>query len=92
MKTNITHIVHEVILESPLGAKTIAQAVGKPYSTLMREMNPHDSGAKLGIETLLRIMKVTGNVMPLEQMAREMGYSLQEVSERGCTSVESTLH
>ncbi len=69
--------IHELVLESPLGAKNIAQAVGKPYSTLLREVNPYDVGAKLGAETLLSIMKVTGNAAPLHHMASEMGFKLE---------------
>lgn len=56
--------VHDLVLESGLGAKNIAAAVGKPYSTLLREVNPFDDGAKLGAETLVDIMRVTGNIQP----------------------------
>lgn len=67
------------------GAKAIAQAVGKPYSTLLREVNPYDTGAKLGAETLMHIMKTTGNVTPLEKMALEMGYRLEPAEGMGST-------
>ncbi len=77
MNTTFINTVHDLVLESPIGAKAIAQAVGKPYSTLLREVNPYDAGAKLGAETLLSIMKITGNVAPLKQMASEMGYRLE---------------
>ena len=69
--------IHEMVLENPMRARNIAQAVGKPYSTLLREVNPYDSGAKLGAETLLSIMKVTGDVSPLEYMARELGCRIE---------------
>ena len=69
--------VHDLILESKLGAKKIAAAVGKPYSTLLREVNPYDEGAKLGAETFVEIMKVTGDVGPLRDIAREFGYELR---------------
>ena len=72
--------IHELVLDSPLGARQIAQAVGKPYSTLLREVNPYDAGAKLGAETLLKIMKITGNVAPLKLMADEMGFRLEPVA------------
>lgn len=77
MNSSFINTVHDLVLESPIGAKAIAQAVGKPYSTLLREVNPYDAGAKLGAETLLSIMKITGNVTPLKQMAMEMGYKLE---------------
>ena len=69
MSNDLITTVHALVLESPIGAKAIAQAVGKPYSTLLREVNPYDTGAKLGAETLMHIMKTTGNVTPLEKMA-----------------------
>ena len=62
--------VHDPVLENGLGAKNIAAAVGKPYSTLLREVNPFDDGAKLGAETLVDIMKVTGNIL-LEHIAEQ---------------------
>ena len=68
MSNDLITTVHDLVLESPIGAKAIAQAVGKPYSTLLREVNPYDTGAKLGAETLMHIMKTTGNVTPLEKM------------------------
>lgn len=81
MNNTLVNSVHDLVLESPLGAKNIAQAVGKPYSTLLREVNPYDAGAKLGAETLMTIMKITGNVSPLMLMAKEMGYSLEPSTE-----------
>ena len=82
MSNDLITTVHDLVRESPIGAKAIAQAVGKPYSTLLREVNPYDTGAKLGAETLMHIMKTTGNVTPLEKMALEMGYRLEPVGER----------
>lgn len=72
----LTRIVHTSILESPIPAKVIAKKIGKPYSTLLREVNPYDEGAKLGVETLLQILKITGDTAPLEYMAAELGMEL----------------
>lgn len=83
MSNDLITTVHDLVLESPIGAKAIAQAVGKPYSTLLREVNPYDTGAKLGAETLMHIMKTTGNVTPLEKMALEMGYRLEPAERHG---------
>ena len=47
------------------------------YPALMREVNPYDRGAKLGADTLLRIMEVSRDVRPLEYMARLMGMRLE---------------
>ena len=72
----LTRIVHTSILESPIPAKIIAKKIGKPYSTLLREVNPYDEGAKLGVETLLQILKITGDTRPLEYIASELGLEL----------------
>ncbi|MCT4534551.1 phage regulatory CII family protein [Halodesulfovibrio sp.] len=76
MRSELTKIVHELVLNSPIPAKALAKEIGKPYSTLLREVNPYDAGAKLGVETLMDIMKKTGNVEPLEYIAQEMGFAI----------------
>ena len=81
MSTSFSQSIHNLVLESPLGAKAIAQSIGKPYSTLLREVNPYDAGAKLGAETLLNLMKITGNVEPLQHMAQEMGFRLEPAQQ-----------
>jgi hypothetical protein len=72
----LTRIVHTSILESPIPAKVIAKKINKPYSTLLREVNPYDEGAKLGVETFLDILKITGDTAPLEYIANELGLEL----------------
>ncbi len=73
---NVIKVVQDAVLEGPLPAKVVAQEIGKPYSTLLRELNPFDENAKLGVETLIKIMKVTRSVEPLRFMAEELGYVL----------------
>ncbi len=73
---NVTKVVQDCILDSGIQAKLVAEKINKPYSTLMREINPFDASAKLGAETLLEIMKVTSDIRPLQFMATEMGYNL----------------
>jgi hypothetical protein len=72
----ITRIVQESVLDGPLPAKVIAKEIGKPYSTMLREINPYDTYGKLGVETCLHIMQVTGNIEPLRYMAEQLGYEL----------------
>ena len=86
MANDLITTVHDLVLESPIGAQAFAQAVGKPYSTLLREVNPYDTGAKLGAETLMHIMKTTGNISPLEKMASEMGYRLEPNKKGGASA------
>ncbi|MFV0346961.1 MAG: phage regulatory CII family protein [Halodesulfovibrio sp.] len=76
MLTDLSRIVHQVVLNSHVPAKALAKEVGKSYSTLLREVNPYDTGAKLGVETLMEIMRQTGNVDPLIYMARQFGFDL----------------
>lgn len=81
MISDLTKIVHGVVLGSPKPAKALALDVGKPYSTLLREINPYDGGAKLGADTLLAIMKETKNVEPLQYMAEQLGYKLERTQK-----------
>ena len=76
MVSELSSLIHNLVLDNPVPAKDLAKAIGKPYSTLLREVNPYDAGAKLGAETLLQIMIQTGDTKPLEYMAGKLGYSL----------------
>lgn len=73
MKTSLTKQMQSVVLAGDMPAKEVAMCIDKPYPTLMRELNPYDDGAKLGAETMLEIMKVTGDIRMLHYLAREMG-------------------
>ncbi|MCJ2164833.1 MULTISPECIES: phage regulatory CII family protein [unclassified Pseudodesulfovibrio] len=73
---NLTKKMQDVVLEGRIPAKEVSRVIKKPYSTLLRELNPFDSHAKLGAETMFEIVKVTHNVAILEFMARELGYTL----------------
>ena len=42
--------IQKMVRDGEVPAKSVAEAVGKPYSTLMREINPYDKGAKLGVD------------------------------------------
>ncbi len=72
----LTRIVQHAILDGHKPAKLVSQEIGKPYSTMLREANPYDTSAKVGIETLLDIMRVTGSSAPLHYMAKALGYEL----------------
>ena len=76
---NLTKKMQDVVLEGRIAAKEVSREIRKPYSTLLRELNPFDSHAKLGAETMFEIVKVTHNVAILEFMARELGYTLMPV-------------
>lgn len=72
----LTKKMQDVVLEGRIPAKEVSRVIKKPYSTLLRELNPFDAHAKLGAETMFEIVKVTHNVTILEFMARELGYTL----------------
>ena len=76
MNDDLLTVLQDVVFMSGLSASEIAKAIRKPYSTLMRECNPYDKGAKLGVVTLCDIMDLTKNVEPLRYMAGRMGYEL----------------
>ena len=81
MVSELSSLIHNLVLDNPVPAKDLAKAIGKPYSTLLREVNPYDTGAKLGAETLLQIMIQTGDTKPLEYMASKLGYALSSKNE-----------
>lgn len=91
MISDLTKIVHQVVLNSQVPAKALAKEVGKSYSTLLREVNPYDTGAKLGVETLMDIMRQTGNVEPLKFMAMQFGFALVSESLEGSSAGCSDL-
>ena len=71
--------VHELVTQGKMPAKSVAIAIGKPYQTLMREINPDDLDAKLGIETFMVIIDTTGDSVPLNVMVQKLGYRLVPV-------------
>jgi len=73
---NLTKKMQDVVLEGRISAKDVCHEIKKPYSTLLRELNPFDNHAKLGAETMFEIVKATHNIAILEFMARELGYTL----------------
>ena len=77
--TKVVKAVHELVTQGKMPAKSVATAIGKPYTTLMRETNPYDPGAKLGVETFMAITETTGDSTPLNVMVRELGYRLAPV-------------
>lgn len=77
--SKVIKAIHELVVEGEMPAKDISAAIGKPYSTLLRETNPLDPGAKLGVETFMDIIETTGDSTPLNVMVRELGYRLVPV-------------
>jgi hypothetical protein len=72
MDSELYDVIRKMVLENRKTAKEVAEEVGKPYPTLMRELNATDSSAKLGVELLLPLMKSCRSVMPLRFLAARM--------------------
>lgn len=86
----LTRIIQQSILEGGKPAKVVSAEIGKPYSTMLREANPYDTTAKVGVETLMDIMKATGNLTPLRFMAARFGYELVRKTETVSDDLFST--
>ncbi len=84
---SVTRLVQDVVLNGPMEARDICKMIGKPYSTLLREINPFDGRAKLGIETFMDIVRVTGNSEPLKFLARELDFTLTPRSKPSRSTV-----
>jgi hypothetical protein len=61
----MTDAVGRMIDESSKPIKAISGDIGKPYTTLCRELDPDDDGAKLGVETLYPIIVSVCGTRPL---------------------------
>lgn len=79
---NLIMLAQAAVLEGGKPAKAVAKELRKPYSTLLRELNPFDKSAKLGAETVLELMMITGNIEPLRFMAEELGYEIVPSRQR----------
>lgn len=76
MGDELNAVISEMVHGSPLPVKTIAEMVNKRYSTLVRELDPEDRGAKLGVDMLLPLMQACNSIAPLRYLAHKMGYKL----------------
>ncbi len=90
MTKGIQDLILEMVHNCLRPMKNIAEEVGKPYSTLMRELDPEDRGAKLGVEMLLPLMQACNSTLPLRYLAEEMGYRV--VSVRDIRPDKPTFH
>jgi hypothetical protein len=69
--------IHNLVLLN--NAKELADALNKPYSTFMRELNPNDYGAKLGVVdfvTIIRLLNDTSCLDYIESMFGRVAFRL----------------
>lgn len=81
MPNTIYDVIRNMIDTSDKPAKQLAKEAGKPYSTLMREINTEDKGAKLGVETLLPLMQACQSIMPLRYLASRMNCRVEATDD-----------
>ena len=73
----ILESIRETVLSFPDGgAKGVAEKIGKAYSTMLREINLSDKGAKLGVLTLISMIRVPRDVTPVRILAEACGFDL----------------
>lgn len=79
---HVTQMLHDAIVRRRGLAKQVAKALNKPYSTLLRELNPWDRGAKIGVDDLSMILRSSGDVSALKAIAEDLGYKLTPIKEK----------
>jgi len=73
LESNLSFIIQRVVIDDHSRLSHLARKLGKSPERLRREVDPCDTRAKLDVETLLKLMKITRDVRPLEYMARCLG-------------------
>lgn len=73
---SLLEVIRDDVFSGEKPAKAVAEEIGKPYRTLMRELNDADEGAKLGVDMLIPIMNSTGSLAPLRYLAHRMKHRL----------------
>ena len=69
-------LIQDVVISDSANVQKIARRVGKKCATLIREVDPNNQRAKLGVETLMVVMETSHDVRPLVYMAQQMGFEL----------------
>ena len=64
-------VIHELVMAN--NAKAIAEELNKPYSTFMREVNPHDFDAKFGASCLIPLTRATGDFAAIDYIEQALG-------------------
>ena len=75
-------LIQHIVRKDPARIPYLAKFAGKRCSALLREADPQDKRAKMGIETLLAVMEASGDVRPLAYMANQMGLELVKLPEK----------
>lgn len=101
----LSEVISDLVHESGLPLKAIAAEIGKPYTTLYRELDANDEGCKLGVDTMLLLIRachMDGSMLgswppktppaPLMWLASKCGFKCVPIScEPNHDSVEREL-
>ncbi|MFW5500695.1 MULTISPECIES: phage regulatory CII family protein [unclassified Maridesulfovibrio] len=79
MSEKVEKAIQDLVMNGPVPLEQLAERLGKTPRTLAREVDPDDRKAKLGAETLVEIMRITGGVEPLRLMAEELDLTIESV-------------
>lgn len=79
MSHKVEKSIQDLVMNGPVSLEELAERLGKTPKTLAREVNPEDKKAKLGAETLVEIMRITGAVEPLRLMAEELDLTIESL-------------
>jgi hypothetical protein len=77
--SDVYEILEDMVDRSGKNRREVAEDLGREYSTLRRELNPFDQGAKIGVELLIPLMRSTGRTDILQYLAERMGYRLERI-------------
>ena len=69
---SLSEEVQEMVLSSSIGARNVAEAVGKLYPVLLNELNPGNDKHKLGADMLIPLMKACNNEAPMHYLAKSL--------------------
>lgn len=76
-------LIHGIPARSGVALEELAEAAGKGYTTLSREMYPSDAGAKLGLDTLVYITARSKDFAALDYMETALGRVAFELPRAG---------
>ena len=75
-KKPLEMVIFDMVEECGRSKTAIATDVGKPLSTLSREISPHDDGAKLGVSDVVPLSNACNSDAIIDWLADARGYRL----------------
>lgn len=88
--TTLKDVLHEVVLQSPVPTRRLAEELGISYSMLMNASNPDQPEFKLQARLIVPITKLTGDTRLIEFLAQACGLIVMTLPET--RPRESELH